>query len=176
MGTAINGLTGVGLYLLVGTVGGLIGSRMKVTGGTLLGAMLAVILLKVMVQREFDIPKGYAFIVQVLIGIMVGASYTQEMNGLFARIALPVVISTLVLVAAGLIISLVLVRTGLLDASTAYLSTSPGAMSAMISLAGEGQANSPVVLLFHFFRIALIILTAPVVFRLIQLWLGRPPG
>jgi len=172
----LNGVTGMGLYLLIGTVGGLIGSRLKMPGGTLMGAMMAIVVFKVLLQKDFDVPKAYTFLVQVLIGIMVGASYSPEMNRLFVKIVGPVIVSTAVLIAAGLAISVVLVKIGLLDASTAYLSTSPGAMSAMVTLAEESEAHSPVVLAFHFFRIAVIILTAPVVFRLIQAWLGRPTG
>jgi membrane AbrB-like protein len=168
-------ITGLLIYLVVGTAGGLLGSRLKITGGTLIGAMLAVILFKMLVQKDLDIPKSYTFVVQILIGIMVGISYSPEMNKLFARIAVPVIISTLVLVTAGLGICFVLIKTGLLDASTSYLSTSPGAMVAMISLAAESNANSPIVLAFHFFRIVFIILTAPLVFHFIHYLFGRPP-
>jgi len=171
-----NGFVGVAIYLLVGTVGGLLGSRLKVAGGTLLGAMLAVIFFKALVNREIAIPTGFTFIMQVMIGIMVGASYTQGMNKLFAKVAIPVIISTLVLVTAGVLVCFVLVKTGLLDASTSYLSTSPGAMTAMVALAAESNAHSPVVLAFHFFRVAFIILTAPLVFRVIQVWFAKPPA
>jgi membrane AbrB-like protein len=172
----MNNIAGLLIYLVVGTAGGLLGSRFKITGGTLIGAMVAVILFKMLVQKELELPKSYTFFVQVLIGIMVGISYSPDMNKLFARIAVPVIISTLVLVTAGLGICIILIKTGLLDASTSYLSTSPGAMVAMISLAAESNANSPVVLTFHFFRIAFIILTAPLVFHFIHYLFDRPPG
>ncbi|MBN2514523.1 MAG: AbrB family transcriptional regulator [Deltaproteobacteria bacterium] len=172
----MNNITGLLIYLVVGTAGGLLGYRLKVTGGTLIGAMLAVIAFKMLVQKDFDIPKSYTFVIQILIGIMVGISYSPDMNKLFAKIAVPVIISTLVLVAAGLGICIALIKTGLLDSSTSYLSTSPGAMVAMISLAAESKANSPVVLAFHFFRIVFIILTAPLIFHFIHYLFGRPPG
>jgi membrane AbrB-like protein len=172
----MNNITGLLIYLVVGTAGGLLGSRLKITGGTLIGAMVAVILFKMLVQKDLEIPQSYTFFVQILIGIMVGISYSPDMNKLFTRIAVPVIISTLVLVAAGLGICIILIKTGLLDASTSYLSTSPGAMVAMISLAAESKANSPVVLTFHFFRIVFIILTAPLVFHFIDYLFGRPPG
>lgn len=172
----MNNISGLLIYLVVGTVGGLLGSRLKITGGTLIGAMLAVILFKMLVQKDLDIPKSYTVFIQILVGIMVGITYSPDMNKLFTKIALPVIISTLILVAAGLGICIALIKTGLLDASTSYLSTSPGAMIAMISLAAESKANSPVVLAFHFFRIAFIILTAPMVFHFIHYLFGRPPG
>jgi hypothetical protein len=172
----MNNITGLLIYLVVGTAGGLLGSRFKITGGTLIGAMMAVILFKMLVQKDLEIPRSYTFFVQILIGIMVGISYSPDMNKVFMRIAVPVIISTLVLVAAGLGICFILIKAGLLDASTSYLSTSPGAMVAMISLAAESKANSPIVLTFHFFRIVFIILTAPLVFHFIHYLFGRSPG
>jgi hypothetical protein len=157
-------------YLLLGTIGGLLGSRLKLPGGIMLGAMLAVLLFKVLAEQPLPIPQSYAFGVQILIGILVGAGYTPEIGRMLLRILLPVVASTVILVAGGLLVCLVLVKTGVLDLPTAYLSTSPGAMSVLVSLAVESQANPPVVLAFHFFRLAFIIVTAPLVFHLIQSW------
>ncbi len=61
-----------------------------------------------------------------------------------------------------------------MDGTTAYLSTSPGAMSALISLAVESAGHPTVVMAFHFFRVVFIILTAPLIFQLLRFWLG--PG
>ena len=157
-------------YLALGTVGGLLGSRLKLPGGIMLGAMLAVLLFKIFAEKPWPIPKSYGLVVQILLGVMVGASYTSDIGRMFSRIILPIVASTLVLLAAGLLVCMVLVKVGILDIQTAYLSTSPGAMSVLVSLAVESQANPPVVLAFHFFRVVFIIVTAPLVFHLIQRW------
>jgi membrane AbrB-like protein len=158
------------IYLALGAVGGMLGSRLKLPGGIMLGAMLAVLLFRIFADKPWPIPKSYAFVVQILLGVMVGASYTPEIGRMFSRIILPIVASTLVLLAAGLLVCIVLAKVGILDIQTAYLSTSPGAMSVLVSLAVESQANPPVVLAFHFFRVVFIIVTAPLVFHLIQLW------
>ena len=84
------------------------------------------------------------------------------------KIALPVIISCVVLVGTGVIMAIVFTRLGLVDIGTAYLGTSPGAMSALIVLALESQAQPMLVVCFHFIRVVFVILTAPLVFKLIS--------
>lgn len=157
-------------YVALGSIGGLIGSRLSIPGGTLLGSMLAVILFQVAGGRSVPMPKTVSLWVQILVGVMVGASYTPELGRVLPKIILPILASTLSLVLVGFVTSMILGRLGVLDAATAYLGTSPGAISAMISLAVESQANPTVVLAFHFFRVVFIIVTAPLVFFLMRLW------
>ena len=169
-------ITELGLYLIVGFAGGLVGSRLRFTGGALIGAMAAVIIVKIISGKEWMLPGWYPQLVQILLGIVIGASYTVETAHLLKRIAFPVIGSTLVLVITGFLISLVMVKWGFLDGPTAYLSTSPGAMSALLSIAGEKCTNPPIVLVFHFFRIVFIIITAPIVFYILQKMLGTSGG
>jgi uncharacterized membrane protein AbrB (regulator of aidB expression) len=56
----------------------------------------------------------------------------------------------------------------MLDIGTAYLGTSPGAMSALIVLALESEAQPMLVVCFHFIRVVFVILTAPLIFRLVS--------
>ncbi|MEW6261554.1 MAG: AbrB family transcriptional regulator [Thermodesulfobacteriota bacterium] len=167
---------GLAVYLVVGAVGGLIGLRLKVPGGPLVGAMMAVILLRAFVDKPWSVPRGYSHFVQILIGVMVGVGYSQEIAQAFGRLVLPIIASTLILMAVGLLTSLLLAKINVLDASTAYLSTSPGALNAMIGLAEESGANATMVLAFHFFRLVFIILTAPLVFQLIRFFSNRAGG
>lgn len=167
----MNQITAVLVYMALGTLGGLLGSRLKITGGTILGAMLVVITYKVLADKPWSVPKGYTLFVQILIGVMVGASYTPEIGRMLLKIIVPIILSTLMLVVAGLVMSLLLARVGVLDAPTAYLGTSPGAMSALITLAADSEANPAVVAAFHFVRVVFILVTAPLIFYLMKLWL-----
>lgn len=166
----MNQLISLGVYLALGLVGGLLGSRLKITGGTILGAMLAVIIYKVWADKPWPLPKEYSFVVQILIGVMAGSSYTPEIGRMLLKIAFPIIVSTLVLVVAGFLTSLLLAKMGVLNAPTAYLGTSPGAMSALISLAADSEANPAVVAAFHFVRVVFILVTAPLMFYLMRVW------
>jgi hypothetical protein len=67
-------------------------------------------------------PEEYSLVVQILIGVMAGSSYTPEIGRLLLKV-LPDHRFDLVLVAAGFLTSLLLAKMGVLNASTAYLGT-----------------------------------------------------
>ncbi len=156
------------LLLLAGTAGGLAGARLRLPGGIIMCSMLAVIALKMALSEDIAVPGSVNLFFQIIIGVMVGASFQPEMLHHLKPIALPVVLSTLLLVGIGLLVSVLLVHFGVLDIASAYLSSSPGAMSAMLGLAVDSQANLPVVMAFHFFRVFFVILTAPVILHVLE--------
>ena len=155
-------------YLGLGLLGGFLGAKLKIPAGALIGAMLTIILFKLITKVHWEIPKGFTFMLQVFLGIMVGASFQPELIQVMKKIAIPVVISCVVLVGTGVLLAVIFTRLGLLDIGTAYLGTSPGAMSVLIVLAMESQAQPMLVVCFHFFRIVFVILTAPLILKWIS--------
>ena len=161
----MNSYVSLPIFLGIGTIGGLLGMKLKIPAGALVGALLAVMCFKLVSRVDWTVPKGFTFVLQVFLGVMVGASFQPEMLKLMGRVLFPVITSTLFLVGTGLVLSIVFTRLGLLDIGTAYLGTSPGAMSALIVLALDSNANATLVTCFHFFRVVFIILTTPFMFR-----------
>ena len=161
----MNSIVGLFFYLGVGTLGGFCGSKLKIPAGTLVGAMLAVILTKMVLKSYWEIPKEFTFVIQILLGVMVGTTYNPAIVKVLSKIVIPVVLSTVVLIGIGIILSLIFTKLGFLDIGTAYLGTSPGAMSALIPLAFDSQADATLVVCFHFFRVVFIVLTAPIIFK-----------
>ena len=159
--------TSLGLlaYIGLGIVGGVIGAKLKIPAGALIGAMLTIIVFKMTMKMHWEIPKGFTFALQVFVGIMVGATFQPELFHVMKKIALPVIISCVVLVGAGVLMAIVFTRLGMLDMGTAYLGTSPGAMSALVVLALDSQAQPMLVVCFHFVRVVFVLLTAPFVFK-----------
>jgi membrane AbrB-like protein len=155
-------------YLGLGLLGGLLGAKLKIPAGALIGAMLTIIFFKIFMKVHWDIPRSFTFVLQVFLGIMVGASFQPELVQVMKKIAIPVIISCVVLVGTGVILAVVFTRLGLVDIGTAYLGTSPGAMSALIVLALESEAQPMLVVCFHFIRVVFVILTAPLIFRLVS--------
>lgn len=156
------------VYFVIGTLGGLCGSRLKIPAGGLIGAMLAVMIYKVIGKSNWPIPKEIGFIFQVALGVMVGAAFQPSMLPHLKKVFIPILTSTLTLVGVGVILSIIFTRLQLLDGSTAYLGTSPGAMSGIIVLALEGGANAPLVVAFHFFRVVFVLLTTPLILHFIS--------
>jgi membrane AbrB-like protein len=158
------------IYLMVGIVGGLIGWRLKISGGVIIGAMLAVILFRLLSHKTIELSGSFNFITQILIGVIIGCTFKPEVIFELKGLFWPVALSTLVLVVTGLITAIIIARLKDLDISTAYLATSPGAMTALVGFALDSKANPTLVVTFHFFRLSFINLTYPFIFALIS-WL-----
>ncbi|MGD9369708.1 MAG: AbrB family transcriptional regulator [Desulfobacteraceae bacterium] len=153
-------------YIALGSLGGLAGSRLKIPAGSLIAAMLTIIVFKLITKTHWVMPKGFNFVLQVALGIMVGASFQPAMLPVFKKLFFPVLTSTVTLVGVGILLSVIFTRMQILDAPAAYLGTSPGAMSALIVLAFESGASATLVVCFHFFRVVFVILTAPLLLKL----------
>ena len=154
------------VYLGLGLLGGLVGAKLRIPAGSLIVAMLFIIVFKLITSTDWEPPRGFNFVLQVLLGVMVGTSFHPSMIPLLKTIFFPVLTSTLTLAGVGILLSLLFTRMGVMNAPTAYLGTSPGAMSALIVLALEGGGNSTLVVCFHFFRVVFVILTAPLMLKL----------
>jgi len=161
----MDSILGLSFYVVLGTLGGFLGSRLKITGGALIGAMLTIIFVKMLLKVHWEVPKSFTFILQVFLGVMIGATFQPDMVKTLIKIIIPVITSTVILVGAGIILSIIFTKLNLLDPSTAYLGTSPGAMSALIVLAIDNPAKEALVVCFHFFRVVFIILTAPIILK-----------
>ena len=153
-------------FLFVGGIGGFLGMKCKIPAGALIGSLLAVVCFKLLARVDWDVPKVFTFAIQVFVGIMVGASFQPEMLKVMGKVIVPVITSTLFLMGTGLLLSIVFTRFGILDMGTAYLGTSPGAMSALIAVALDSGKDAMVITCFHFFRVVFIILTMPVIYKL----------
>jgi uncharacterized protein len=153
------------IYIGLGSLGGLVGSRLKMPAGSLIVAMLTIIAFKLITKSHWEMPKGFNFVLQIALGIMVGSSFQPAMLPVLKKLFIPVLASTVTLVGVGILLSIIFTRLNILDAPAAYLGTSPGAMSALIVLAIDSGSSATLVVCFHFFRVVFVILTAPLFLR-----------
>ena len=160
-------LINLAIYLAVGTAGGLLGLYSRIPAGTMLGAVLAVVLFKLFYNASWATPKMYGFICQVALGVLIALTYSPGMFKKLGSLALPMVLSTLVLILCGMGIALLLAKFWPLDLPTSYIATSPGGMSALVPMSLDMEVNPLVIASFHFFRIFMVVLTAPAIFKII---------
>lgn len=160
--------TSLFLLLGVGCLGGWIGHWSGIPSGVLLGSLLAVIFFRLWGPEILGLPWSLKFVGQVLIGVLIGVGFHRDMLTQLQKLWLPVVLSAVILMVVGILVALLLVRLQWLDLATSYLSTSPGAMTALVTTAVDTGAAAPIVVLFHFTRILLVIFSAPLILRLLQ--------
>lgn len=153
------------VYIALGTIGGLVGARLKIPAGSLIITMLTIIAFKLITKLQWEMPKGFNLFLQIALGIMVGSSFHPAMLPVLKKLFFPVLTSTVTLVGVGLLLAIVFTRMHILDAPAAYLGTSPGAMSALVVLAFDSGASATLVVCFHFFRVVFVILTAPLMLK-----------
>ncbi len=75
----MDSILGLSFYVFLGTLGGFLGSKLKITGGALIGAMLTVIFVKMLLKVHWEVPRSFTFILQVFLGIMVGSTFHPDM-------------------------------------------------------------------------------------------------
>jgi membrane AbrB-like protein len=148
---------------LAAFAGGYVGMKLKIPAGALIGALVATVAVRFIGAKAKEVPHIFGFVAQVLIGLIIGAGVTLDLLEHLSKCWVPLVISILGLVLIGLVFGLLIHKMGFLDFPTAYLGTSPGAMSAIVLLGVEYGANGAVVALFHFLRIIVVLITAPIV-------------
>jgi len=164
------------IYLIVGLVGGIVGLYSRLPAGTLLGAVVAVVVFKYFVGVSWATPKLFGFFCQVFLGVLIALTYSPGMFKKLGTLLVPMVVSTVVLLFCGIVIAVVLAKYYPLDLSTAYIATNPGGMSALVPLAIDANVNPTLIASFHFFRVFLVVMTAPLIFKIILILQQRFAG
>ena len=127
----------------------------------LLGAVVAVLAVKLLGHLEADTPRLFQLGAQIAIGVMVGNMMTGG-TLLEIRAMAPLMFgSTALLILAGALGAWFICRTAGLDAGSAILATSPGGLQAVVGMASDLGSNAPAVLAFHLVRLYTVLLLAP---------------
>lgn len=160
------------LIVLCGAAGGLLFECLSVPGGAMTGAIVAVILFKTLVDLpQANVPKPVAVAVYIGLGIIVGNMYRPEML-LAVKDAWPILlISTLLVLLAGMLIAVFVYKFGHLGVTSAYLATSPGGLNVVVGLAAGIGQDAPIVLAYQIVRLYAIILTVPLAVKILQRFL-----
>jgi hypothetical protein len=168
-------MTGVGgwlLILFVGTVGGLAGAKLDIPVGGMFGACFAVIVLKLAFKGLPELPPSFNLVVEIAVGVMIGAGFSPELFHNFGKLAVVVLGTSFFLVAAGAVLAVIFIKLGLMDPLSAFLATNPGGLTGLVVLAKDMHSDLTVVFLCHFVRLMLVLITAPLLVRLGMSWMG----
>ncbi|WP_257721331.1 AbrB family transcriptional regulator [Pseudodesulfovibrio indicus] len=159
------------LIMAAALAGGLLASRLNIPGSVIIGAMLGVIVLKLCLALPLALPRQWSLFIQIVVGATVGSSFSVDMLGQLRHYAVPILTSALLLIILGSVMAIVFTKFWGIDPGTAFISTSPGAMTAMTGMAGGLNVDIFLVLTFHITRVILVILLAPAIMRLSRMFL-----
>lgn len=154
------------IILLCGTGGGLLFSWLKLPGGAMVGALVAVVLVNSVADLPaFELPEAFKTGVYIALGIVTGCMYKPGMLSVVRDSWPTLLISTGILLLAGLGCAVYVHRSGVLGPVGAYLATSPGGLNVITAVAAELGEGAPVVVVYQMVRLYAILLFAPFVGR-----------
>ncbi|WP_341201535.1 AbrB family transcriptional regulator [Planomicrobium okeanokoites] len=128
----------------------------------LLGPMLALLLLRQFTEMEFYWPRILRTIGLILLGVMIGASFTRE-SVLLMWVDLPYMLfMTVSVIIAALLFGLLFSKMANESLQTSLLGSMPGGLSQMVLISEEVKnANVTVVSVMQTFRIFLVVTIVP---------------
>lgn len=157
------------LTLIVAIVGGLLGLKLKIPAGALIGAMVAVAIMKIGTGRG-DIPYSYKLLAQIVVGGMLGLNFTMETVKGLKKLIIPAMVVVIGLTLFSIILGFVLSRLTGMDLTTALFSVSPGGLTDMTLISGEYGADTSTVALLHLMRLVTVISVLPTVIGALMRW------
>lgn len=163
--------TGRNLTLLAGAfAGGIAGELLRVPAGAVLGAVLGALAVN-LARPGPRLPRGFREGGKILLGTVVGLSFAPELLATVGQLLIPVSVGILLLILAGLGVSLVLHHGFGWDMPTALYASTPGGLSELALTSEEVGARTHVVIAVHTVRvITIVILGPPALTILIGLW------
>lgn len=144
------------LIIIAAVMGGVIGHKLKLPAGGMLGAMAAVISFNLIVQPPISMPGESQVALQLAFGPVIGSRITKgDMLGL-KSLALPAVAMLICMLGMNIFFGTVMYRFSTLDLATALFATAPGGMLDMAIVSADFGANSAYVALLQLSRLMFI--------------------
>lgn len=151
--------------ILVASIGGIIGIKLKIPAGALIGAMISVAIYNIFTGQGV-IPNSFKIFAQILVGGMIGLNFTMDTVCGLKNLILPAAMLVVGLMIFSLCLGLIISKLTGLDLITALFSCSPGGLTDMTIIADEYGAQTPKVALMHLMRLITVITVLPLVIKL----------
>lgn len=150
------------VVLAVGGIGGFLFNIIDFPLAWMLGPLTATFILRGFSNRSFIWPRSFHQSGQLLLGYSMGLSFTLESVKQIGAHLPSMLLSTLALVAFGLILAMALTKCLGLNLPTSVLSTTPGGLSQMVILSDEiSGAEASVVTFMQTIRMLSVVFIVP---------------
>jgi membrane AbrB-like protein len=150
------------VVLAVGAAGGILGARLRIPGGSLIGAMAAVGAVQILSAAQLAIAPYWATLGQILVGAVIGSSIDRRMIMEFRRVLGPGTMAVATMVGGGLLIGIGFTVLGFADPLTSLFGLAPGGFAEMTAAAVALGANGPLVATIHLVRVIAVLVLLPV--------------
>ena len=141
--------------------------RLRIPAGPLLATMIVGATLNSASLVEFRLPYVFQVAASVLVGWFVGLGFSRALLASTLRKLHWLFVSAFLLIGLCAFFAWTLYRFAACDPLTAYLATTPGGLDSVILLAMGSHTDVPFVVAAQTLRLFLVILTGPLVARLI---------
>lgn len=155
------------LTLAVAAVGGLVAMKIKVPAGAMVGSMAAVIIFNVLTEKGFFYT-DLRTVLQIVSGAFIGAKVGKEDIFALRKVIWPTVILIISMVTLNLFFGAVIAGVSELDVPTALFATTPGGVADMALISEELGANPGYVAILQVFRLLIIFVFCPPIFKKIM--------
>lgn len=152
------------ITLLVATIGGLVGEKLKIPAGAMICSMAAVAIYNVYSSQGY-IPNNFKLGAQIVVGGMIGLRFTKETLSELKTMLLPAILILISLTAFCVLLGYFLHKFTGIDLTTALFSTSPGGLTDMALMADSYGADSPKVVVMHTMRLVTVVTIIPIIIK-----------
>ncbi len=159
--TDMNAMMNIILLVCSGAAIGCLFHFLSIPGGCMLGAVVGSIAAKLLFAGDITISPVVHNAIQIGMGICVGAMFSVELLPVMKAQFPMMLLSTVILLAAGLASAFLVCHTTDMDVISSILSTSPGGLNAVIGMA-ENNTHLPKVMAFQMTRLYMVIFMVPV--------------
>ena len=170
----MEGIMYLSIALVLAIVGGIIGTKLKLPAGGMLGAMAAVITFNIIVQPPIILPSGMMAGLQLFSGAMIGSRITKKDMIELKGLAFPAIIMLVIMLILNIVFGLAMYRLSNLNIATALFATAPGGMTDMAIISDDMGANSAYVAILQLSRIMFILVCMMPFYRKIMTKLMTP--
>ncbi|MBN1333008.1 MAG: AbrB family transcriptional regulator [Synergistales bacterium] len=150
---------------LTAIAGGLTGRILGIPAGDLLGSMFGVGICNVLWGGFSRVQPNLRVLARIGVGLAISREVTRETIMMLSSMLLPVSVLAIVMILAGILLSLILYRITNWNYSTCLLASSPAGLTQMSMIAEEVGADPLVVSVLHTVRLVSVFTVLPILFR-----------
>lgn len=157
-----------GITLGIGALGGLLFFALSLPLPWVLGSLTATLICTQMTPFQSRFPRPWRSYAMVVIGTMLGGSFTQEVVSRAGGWITSLIVMSLLSLAFCLLAYQMFYRFGRMDRVTALFAAIPGGLSVVSVLSEEYRAEVDRVALCHTARIVVLLIAAPIIIQAIS--------